>query len=273
MHCNTGWHSLLIHSRDVARLLCFLLASLASSLIALENPTTPPVPSYSFEVLHAYPHDPRAFTQGFEYRDGFLYEGTGLKGQSTLRKEELETGKILEEINLADRYFGEGITLLHDKVVQLTWQSHIGFVYTEAGFRLLQTFSYQGEGWGLANDGRNIYMSDGSAQIRCLDPNTLHEIRRITVHEGSTPVQNLNELEWVRGEIYANIWLTDRVARISPQDGAVVGWIDLSHLLTPAESGNADVLNGIAYDSVGDRLFVTGKLWPKVFQIRVLQRN
>jgi glutamine cyclotransferase len=255
------------------RVLCLLLVSLASWLITFENPTTPPVPSYSFVVLHAYPHDPHAFTQGFEYRNGFLYEGTGLKGHSTLRKEELETGKVLEEVKLPDRYFGEGVTVLNDKVMQLTWQSHIGFVYAEAGFRFLNTFSYQGEGWGLTNNGSEIYMSDGTPQIRCLDPNTLHEIRRITVNEEGTPIQNLNELEWVRGELYANVWLTDRVAQISPQDGSVVGWIDLSHLLSAAEGENADVLNGIAYDAEGDRLFVTGKLWPKVFQIRVVPKK
>ena len=221
-----------------------------------------------YRVLRAYPHDRTAFTQGLEFRAGFLYEGTGLEGRSSLRKVEIESGKVLQEVKLPPPYFGEGITVLHDRILQLTWQSEKGFVYDRATFRLLRTFEYPGEGWGLTNDGSLIYMSDGTARIRCWDASTLAEQRRITVHDGPNPVPSLNELEFVRGEIYANVWQTERIVRFSPLDGRVLGWIDLAGLLSPAEREGTDVLNGIAYDAVGDRLFVTGKLWPKVFQIR-----
>ena len=242
----------------------FLLAML---LAAAPAQTRPPVQGY--RVVHVYPHDPGAFTQGLEFRAGLLYEGTGLEGRSRLRKVELETGRVLQEIPLAPEYFGEGITVLDGRVVQLTWRSHRGFVYDQARFGLLRTFEYPGEGWGLANDGRHIFMSDGTAAIRVWDPATLGERRRITVHEGAHPVASLNELEYVHGEIYANVWQTDRIVRFSPADGRVLGWIDLNGLISPAERAGVDVLNGIAYDALGDRLFVTGKLWPKLFEIRV----
>jgi glutamine cyclotransferase len=228
---------------------------------------------YTVRVLHVYPHDPGAFTQGLEYHDGFLYEGTGLEGRSTLRKVELETGKVLQETSLSDEYFGEGITVLHGEIFQLTWQTQKGFVYEQGAFRLLRSFRYPGEGWGLTNDGRQIFMSDGTAQIRCWDPATLRETRRIDVHDGAEPVPMLNELEYVRGEIYANVWMTDRIARISPADGRVLGWIDLAGLLSPAERRRTDVLNGIAYDAAGGRLLVTGKLWPKLFEIQVVAKG
>ncbi len=229
---------------------------------------------YSFRVLNVYPHDPLAFTQGLEYRGGFLYEGTGLPGRSTLRKENLSTGEVLESVALGPELFGEGITANGQHVIQLTWQSHVGFVYDQATFRKLLTFGYSGEGWGLANDGRVIYMSDGTSQIRCLDPITFEEQRRITVRDGNQPVTMLNELECVRNEIYANIWHSDRIARISPASGLVVGWIDLSGLVSKqGMRDNEAVLNGIAYDSMGDRLFVTGKLWPKLFEIKVIPKT
>jgi len=227
-------------------------------------------PEYSYRVLQVYPHDPHAFTQGLEYRDGFLYEGTGLEGHSALRKVDLETGRVLQETRLSDEYFGEGVTVLPDRILQLTWRAEKGFIYERDSFHLLRSFRYSGEGWGLANDGSRIYMSDGTEQIRYWDPNTLRETRRIPVHDGETAVARLNELEIVRGEIYANVWLTDRIVRISPADGRVLGWIDLSGLLSPAERAHADVLNGIAYDAAGGRLFVTGKLWPKLFRIEVV---
>ncbi len=231
-----------------------------------------PASRYSFQVVHVYPHDRRAFTQGLEFHDGFLYEGTGLKGRSTLRKEDLESEEVLQETELAPQFFGEGITVLNGRIVQLTWQSHIGYIYDRSSFRLLKNFSYGGEGWGLANDGKQIYMSDGTAQIRCLDPETLQELRRFTVHDGGEEINELNELEWVRGEIYANIWQTDRIARISASDGRVLGWIDLTGLLPDQDrTPETDVLNGIAYDSAADRLFVTGKLWPKLFQIKLIR--
>jgi glutaminyl-peptide cyclotransferase len=231
-------------------------------------------PQYGYQVVHVYPHDPDAFTQGLEYRAGFLYEGTGLKGHSSLRKVKLETGKVLQQIDIDPEYFGEGITVLNQQIIELTWQSETGFVYDQPSFHRLRTFNYPGEGWGLANDGKQIYMSDGSPQIRVWDPVTLQEKRRILVYDQGKPVTNLNELEIVRGEIYANVWQTDRIARISPANGRVLGWIDLSGILSPADRSRqqVDVLNGIAYDVLGDRLFVTGKLWPKLFEIKLVRK-
>jgi len=228
---------------------------------------------YTFKVVRSFPHDPSAFTQGLAYRDGFLYEGTGLNGRSSLRKVRLETGEVVQRIDLAPEFFGEGITLLKNEVIQLTWQSQTGFVYNLSGFHLLRQFSYPGEGWGLATDGREIFMSDGSPEIRVLDPGTFAEKRRFTVHDGTTRINELNELEFVDGELFANIWQTDRIARISPRSGAVIGWIDLKALLSPVyrlESGA--VLNGIAYDPIGKRLFVTGKLWPNIFEIQLVPK-
>ena len=222
------------------------------------------VPEYTFKVIRTFPHDPRAFTQGLVFHNGFLYEGTGLKGRSSLRKVRLETGEVVQEVDLAPEFFGEGITILKNEIVQLTWQSQIGFVYNLSDFHLLRQFSYSGEGWGLTTDGHEIFMSNGTSEIRVLDPSTLTEKRHFTVHDGTTRIDELNELEFVDGELFANIWQTDRIARISPRTGEVVGWIDLKGLLSPVyrlESGA--VLNGIAYDSERKRLFVTGKLWPK----------
>ncbi len=248
---------------------------LTAVIAALLNAAPPPAtPVYGFRVVRVYPHDPNAFTQGLEYRAGFLYEGTGLNGHSSLRKVELNSGKVLQEIHLDPEYFGEGITLLNQHILELTWRSHRGFIYDSGGFRLIRSFDYSGEGWGLTNDGRQIFMSDGTAEIRCWDPSTLQEIRRFTVHDGQNPVASLNELEYVRGEIYANVWETDRIARISPRDGRVTGWIDLAGLLSAADiAGGANVLNGIAWDSLGDRLFVTGKLWPKLFEIQLIRKS
>lgn len=231
-------------------------------------------PEYGYQVVHVYPHDPNAFTEGLEYRAGYLYESTGLKGHSWLRREKLETGQVLQQFDLSPQYFGEGITVLNQQIFQLTWQSETGFVYDQSSFRLKRTFNYPGEGWALTNDGQNIYMDDGTAQIRVWDPYTLQEKRRVTVRDQGQPVLNLNELEWVRGEIYANIWQTERIARISPMDGRVVGWIDCTGLLSPNDptGGEGAVLNGIAYDVLGDRLFVTGKLWPKLFEIKLVKK-
>jgi glutaminyl-peptide cyclotransferase len=229
---------------------------------------------YTFGIVRAFPHDTSAFTQGLAYHDGFLYEGTGLKGRSSLRKVRLETGKIVQHADLGPEFFGEGIAIIQNKVIQLTWKSEVGFVYDLKDFHLLRRFPYSGEGWGLATNGREIYMSDGSSEIRVLDGQTLQERRRIKVHDGPTAVDQLNELEFVEGEIFANVWQSDRIARISPQTGEVVGWIDLNGLLSPVyrlESGA--VLNGIAYDPIHKRLFVTGKLWPNVFEIRISPKH
>jgi glutaminyl-peptide cyclotransferase len=244
---------------------------IAVCLVAVVLTAMAQTPEYGYQVIHAYPHDPGAFTQGLEYRAGYLYEGTGLNGRSSLRKEKLETGEVLQEIDLDRQYFGEGITVYNQQIVELTWQSQTGFVYDQSSFRKLRTFNYPGEGWGLANDGQQIYMSDGTAEIRIWDPVTLQEKRRITVRDHGQPILNLNELEMVRGEIYANIWQTDRIARISPADGQVLGWIDLTGILSPSEHTDPGaVLNGIAYDVLGNRLFVTGKLWPKLFEIKLV---
>jgi glutamine cyclotransferase len=203
--------------------------------------------------------------------DGVLYEGTGLNGRSGIRKVKLETGAVLQQAALPQEYFGEGITVLNGKLFQLTWTSGIGFVYDLATFRPLETFRYTGEGWGLTNDGRNLILSDGSAALRYYDPKTLRETARLTVTDAGAPVRYLNELEFVKGEVWANVWQSEKIARISPMTGKVLGWVDVSGLLTPAErNSGVDVLNGIAYDAQGDRLFVTGKLWPRVFEIKVV---
>jgi glutamine cyclotransferase len=258
-------------NRTVSRLVVlFVLVTLHPFLLAQTSHQASPHRSqeYTFAIVAAYPHDTAAFTQGLAYRDGFLYEGTGREGQSSLRKVHLETGEIVQQVNLAPDLFGEGITLLNDKVIQLTWKSGIGFVYDLNSFRLLRRFSYSGEGWGLATNGRELFLSDGTPEIRVLDGETLQEKRRLKVHDGMTPVDQLNELEFVQGQIFANIWHSNRVARISPQSGEVVGWIDLTGLLNPTYRLDPEaVLNGIAYDTVRKRLFVTGKLWPRVFEI------
>lgn len=233
------------------------------------------IPIYSYVVKKTYPHDPQAFTQGLFYRDGFLYESTGLNGRSSIRKVQLETGKVVQRKDIESEYFGEGITDVGNEIVGLTWTSKLGFVFDIASFKLKKKFSYPGEGWGLAHDGKQVYMSDGSSSIRVLDPRTLVELRRIAVTAGGEPVPQLNELEWVDGELYANVWQTNVIARIDPASGHVVGWIDLSGLLEFAGkvSQPVDVLNGIAYDGKRHRLFVTGKLWPVLFEIELIQRQ
>ena len=229
---------------------------------------------YGYRVVKTYPHDRSAFTQGLEFHDGVLYEGTGLVGRSSLRKVNLDTGQVLQRYDVPPPFFGEGITVLNQQILELTWQTQTGFVYDKSTFRVVRSFNYPGEGWGLTNDGKEIYMSDGSPQIRVWDPATLKETRRITVNDGNRQITALNELEFVRGELYANVWQTDRIARISPADGKVLGWIDLAGILPKAEHPESDaVLNGIAYDAAGDRLFVTGKLWPKIFEIKLLPKN
>lgn len=255
------------------RLLAAGLAALAAASVCAQAPVTK-AQRFSYTVVHTYAHDPAAFTQGLEFADGFLYEGTGLNGKSTIRKVKLETGEVLQQRSVSSEYFGEGITIWRADLYELTWQSHIAFVYDRLTFNPKRTFSYSGEGWGLTHDDTSLVMSDGTASLRFLDPATFAERRRVTVTEGGVPVARLNELECVKGEILANIWLTDRIARIAADTGRVTGWIDLSGLLSAADRASmvdpaAAVLNGIAYDATGDRLFVTGKLWPKVFEIRI----
>jgi glutamine cyclotransferase len=225
----------------------------------------------TYRIVHAYPHDQQAFTQGLVYLGGHLYESTGIKGRSALREEDLETGRILQFHEVSDQYFAEGLTDWKNTLIQLTWQSHIAFVYDRATFHLLRAFSYAGEGWGLTHDAKSLILSDGTATLRFFDPETFHEVRRITVRDNGRPITQLNELEFIHGEIYANIWHADRIARISPASGRVIGWIDLKDLMPRNQlSSDEAVLNGIAFDAEHNRLFVTGKLWPKIFEITLV---
>ena len=229
-----------------------------------------PVQRYTYEVVNSYPHDPFAFTQGLIWFNDTLYEGTGLRGRSSLRKVNLEDGKVLQQIDLDDRYFGEGITIWGDKIIQLTWQSRIGFMYDLETFASLDTFTYPTEGWGLTHDGTELILSDGTPTIYFLDPETLSQLRSITVTFEGEPLRQLNELEYIDGQIYANVWQTNWIAIIEPSTGSVVGMIDLTGLLdvAPAPDQQVNVLNGIAYDKENDRLFVTGKLWPRLYEIK-----
>jgi glutamine cyclotransferase len=226
-------------------------------------------PVQSYKVVHTYPHDRGAFTQGLVFYQGFLYEGTGLEGHSGIRKVDLVTGKVLQDRPLPPDFFGEGIAILNGKLYELTWQNKLAMVYDLKSFDLLQRFTYDTEGWGLTTDGKRLIMSDGTSTLRLRNPETFAETGKLKVSDGGRPVDQLNELEWVDGEIYANVWKSKRIVRISPKDGHVLGWIDLSGLLKPEESEGTDVMNGIAYDAAGKRLFVTGKQWPKLFEIVV----
>ena len=226
-------------------------------------------PVAGYQLVRSFPHDPEAFTQGLVFLDGVLYESTGLNGRSGIRRVKLETGEVLQIQPLESRYFGEGIAVVGDRVIQLTWQSGVGFVYDRATFERQRTFTYEGEGWGLTYDGTRLIMSDGTATLRFLDPQTLKETGRLPVTDRGQPVDQLNELEMVKGEIFANVFQSLRIVRISPKTGEVLGWIDMRGLLTPAEASRVDVMNGIAYDARNDRLFVTGKYWPKIFEVKV----
>jgi glutamine cyclotransferase len=255
-----------------------LFTLLAAFVFSYSNLPESPVPSnsdvipvYMYNIVNTYPHDRNAFTQGLVFEDGVLYEGTGRFGNSTLRRVELETGVVLQIRELADQFFGEGIAIYEDKIIQLTWQSNIGFVYDKDNFELLQEFNYLTEGWGITHDGERLIMSDGTSTLHFLDPQTFEEIGQLAVFDNDGPITRLNELEYIQGEIYANVWQTDRVARIAPATGQVVGWIELGGLLTTEDHHEpVDVLNGIAYDAKTARLFVTGKLWPKLFEIELI---
>ncbi len=227
---------------------------------------------FGYQVVHAYSHDPSAFTQGLVYHDGFLYEGTGLTHRSSIRKVRLDTGEVVMQREVTGEYFGEGIAVWKNRLLELTWRGEKGFIYDLATFTPQGEFPYSGEGWGFTADDQHLIMSDGSADLRFWDPETFREIRRITVVDDSGPVRDLNELEWVKGEIYSNVWHTDRIARIDPQTGKVKAWIDLTGLW-PGSDHQEKTLNGIAYDSAGDRLFVTGKLWPQLFEIRLVAKS
>jgi glutaminyl-peptide cyclotransferase len=253
------------------RLLALFLLLLPSLALA-----SGPIPVYRYRVVHAYPHDPAAYTEGLFYRDGALYEATGTVGASSVRKVALRSGKVLRQTATPWPDYGEGIVAWKDRLIQLTWQDHEGIVYDLATLTPRAKFAYPGEGWALTDDGTHLLMSDGTPTIRVLDPDSLKQVGRIEVTADGKPLANLNELEWVKGELYANVWLTDRIARIDPASGKVMGWIDLTGLgPDPASLPDPtnDVLNGIAYDAAHDRLFVTGKCWPQLYEIRLLPRG
>ena len=255
----------------LAHLVCFAL--LPASLLSQSTPhASSATPEYTYKVIHIFPHDAAAFTQGLTYKNGFLYEGTGLNGHSSIRKARPETGELIEKRDLPAEFFGEGIAILDNEIIQLTWLSHKAFIYDLNDFAPKGMFSYPGEGWGLATDGRGLFMSNGTSTIRVLNPKTFQEQRHINVSDHGQPVTQLNELEVVEGELFANVWQTDRIARISLRDGHVLGWINLAGLLSPMYRRSSDaVLNGIAYDAQQKRLFVTGKLWTSIFEIRIVK--
>jgi glutamine cyclotransferase len=237
--------------------------------------SVPPSPDtvsvFSFEIINSYPHNKNAFTQGLVFENGFLFEGTGLNGHSSLRKVALETGEVLQAHELPYEFFGEGITIYGDMIIQLTWRSNVGFVYDKETFEPLKEFYYPTEGWGITHNGKHLIMSDGTSALHFLDPETFQRSHTIEVHDNNTPISSLNELEYIKGKVYANVWHTDSIAIIAPQTGRVTGWIDLTGLLSPEwQSGSDDVLNGIAYDAKDDRLFVTGKRWPILFEIELI---
>ena len=266
---------------DMARMplilvLVLSLASLQCNSGATTNaprndaPENAVVAKYGYQIINIYPHDPNAFTQGLVFLDGRMIESTGQEGRSSLRNVELQTGRILKKVDVPYPHFAEGITLLNNKIYQLTWQDQRGFIYDAQSFEKTGEFKYNGEGWGLTTDGKSLILSDGSSRIRFLDPDSFQVTKTIAVMDGKVPVDQLNELEFVNGEIYANIWHKDRIATINPQSGRVTAWIDLAGLLQPGDVEDTEaVLNGIAYDQSGGRLFVTGKLWPRLFEIKI----
>ena len=243
----------------------------------VSNKTTTGVPVYTYEVINTFKHDPDAFTQGLVFQNGFLYESTGQKGRSTLRKVELESGKVLQKHDLTSDYFGEGMTILGDKVYQITWQEKTAFVYDLNDFKLLKEFKYAGDGWGLTDDGKNLFQSDGTHVIRVVNPENFETTRTIVVlDESGKPLLDINELEYVKGEIWANIWHSEEIgkpnhiARIDPNSGKLLGWINLDGISPDdVRRDSENTLNGIAYDETADRIFVTGKKWKQLFEIKV----
>ena len=240
-----------------------------------DRPATPPAngpaPSYGYQIVNIWPHDSNGFTQGLILTNGQLLESTGQEGRSSLRSVELETGKILKRVDVPEPYFAEGLAVLNGKVYQLTWQHHLGFIYDSQTLERVGQFNYSGEGWGLTTDGKSLILSDGSNRLRFIDPSNFQVTKTINVLDGTTPIRELNELEFVQGEIYANIWHDDRIVTIDPQSGRVNSWIDLTGLIPKEDlrDNPEAVLNGIAYDQANNKLFVTGKLWPRLFEIRV----
>jgi glutamine cyclotransferase len=258
-------------NRQIALILvatAVIVFSVAAFILLSDNPLASEPANYTYTIVNVYPHDQTAFTQGLVFEDGTLYEGTGLWGQSSLRRVNLETGNVTQLYELPDDLFGEGITIFGNKIIQITWQNHAGFVYDKNSFDLLQEFTYSTEGWGITHDGTNLIMSDGTANLYFLDPETFQIIDQIEVID-EEPVTQLNELEYIDGRVYANIWMTEKIAIINPETGQVTGWINLEGLKA-AEHPTANVLNGIAYDQNSKRLFVTGKLWSNLYEIELV---
>lgn len=251
-------------------LLFLLLFSIQNCLAHMNDNATV---FLQYEIIDVFPHDPKAFTQGLVWKDGFLYEGTGLYGSSSLRKTDFKYGRILKQHNLPEDFFGEGITIFEDKIYQLTWKGQIGFIYDLETFQLLETFFYEHEGWGITHNGESLIISDGSSVVRFIDPLTMEEIRQVEVHEKQKLIDRINELEYIQGKIFANIWQTDKIAIINPESGEISSWLDLSSIKDLLDTNQKiDVLNGIAYDSNNNELFITGKLWPKMFKIKIIDR-
>jgi glutaminyl-peptide cyclotransferase len=257
-------------TESLARRTLVLVAGLCA--FACTTVLSAAVPIYNVEVVHTYPHDASAFTEGLFYLNGFLYESTGLEGHSSIRKVKLETGEVVQKVDIPKQYFGEGIVSWQGHLISLTWKSEVGFVFRLNDLKLERKFQYSGEGWALTRNDTQIIMSDGTPELRFLDPKTLTETGRIQVTLEGKAVHDVNELEWIKGEIYANVWQTNWILRIDPRTGTVLGLINLAGLLkaTDIVRGQTDVLNGIAYDAKADRIFVTGKNWPKLFEIRVV---
>jgi glutamine cyclotransferase len=272
-------HDLLVFMERVTLAAVFVVFALLVAggvLVIVFNFGQTPIDSasptlYTYQIIKTHQHDTTAFTEGLVFNDGVLYESTGEYGSSSLRQVNLENGVVQHEFLLPNQYFGEGLTVVNDSLVQLTWREKIGFIYDKKTFSLIGNFSYSSEGWGLTFNGSDLIMSDGTSKLTFLDPVTFQMVGQVNVHDGNTPVTNINELEYINGDVYANIWLQQKIAIINPQTGTVKGWIDLTGIY---QSNNTDdVLNGIAYDSQTDKLFVTGKDWPNLYEITIIPKK
>jgi len=258
------------HLALILALTLIIVIASATFVLVTDSPTISEPTNYTYTVVNVYPHDKTAFTQGLVFEDGFLYEGTGLIEQSSLRRVDLETGNVTQLHSLDGSLFGEGVTIFEDKIIQLTYTSHKGFVYDKSSFDLLQEFTYSTQGWGITHDGSKLIMSDGTSTLYFLDTETFQVVGQVEVVYDTEPVEELNELEYIDGRVYANIWLQEKIAIINPQTGQVTAWIDLAGL-KKLGNPNADVLNGIAYDTETERLFVTGKLWSNIYEIELVR--
>jgi glutamine cyclotransferase len=257
------------HLAAILTVTAVIIFSAAALVLVSDSPVIPETLHYTYNVVNVYPHDENAYTQGLIFENGIIYESTGHYGQSTLRRVELETGNVTQLYSLPDQFFGEGITIFEDKIIQLTWKSGKGFVYDKTSFELLREFTYPTEGWGITHNGSALIMSDGTATLYFLDPETFQIVGQVEVYDEES-VARLNELEYINGMLYANIWTEEKIAIINPQSGQVTGWIDLTGINETENQNTSNVLNGIAYDAEEDRLFVTGKLWSQLFEIELI---